>query len=525
MLTLLPPAFTTEKCKYCKKGAVMGEGGRIGEWVCPVCGKRTEKKHLPVGCCSWLEKLQNQEGNDMKRNVVKELKVSALVIAGAVCICACGGQESSAPPDSEAAAVGILDDTPSKTTEEETWDVLGEDCFLDDFSKESAGKKFIFTGTFWSTRKDDYGYSFSYKEHNKNGTITRREFFVKDDTEDQVLAALEDMSYEDRTAVKMYAVYDKTVVMQFEGSESEQVVCYATVKDAEILNPDSQEAKQAVGNYYSVGDAIQYTNGQKITIISTGKHTDRSNTYAYVEVDVENRGESNITLGNYEGVFYGDDYLLTPGCPADSVDELLSGAVIAPGRKNHGKMYAKCPNYDSLTRIEMELDDCVIVVKDDFAEGQTENTNEDILQPVEKNINYSMAYDYAFGEVNDSIEYGSYCLWDLDGNGVYELILGHGESSADYVNEIWTVSEESGLTGVGSIYGEQSFYMAPDGNGLYAVYGNMGYEAITRITMADGKLVEELVSERELGPDEDYYSSEMVISSRDISDRSLLEQY
>lgn len=42
---------------------------------------------------------------------------------------------------------------------------------------------------------------------------------------------------------------------------------------------------------------------------------------------------------------------------------------------------------------------------------------------------------------------------------------------------------------------------------------------------ADGKLVEELVSKRELGPDEDYYSSEMVISSRDISDRSLLKQY
>lgn len=173
----------------------------------------------------------------------------------------------------------------------------------------------------------------------------------------------------------------------------------------------------------------------------------------------------------------------------------------------------------------MELGDCVIVVKDDSEETQTESMNEDATQSGKKNIIYSMAYDYAFGGINDSIEYGSYCLWDLDGNGVYELILGHGESSADYVNEIWTVSEESGLTGVGDIYGEQSFYMAPDGNGLYAVYGNMGYEVITRITMADGKLVEEVVSERELGPDEDYYSSEMVISSRDISDRSLLEQY
>ena len=461
----------------------------------------------------------------MKKNMVKKLKVSALAITGAACICACGSRESSAQPDSEEAIADISDDKASKTTEEEKWDVvLGEDCFLDDFSKESVGKKFIFTGTFWSTRKDDYGYSFSYKEHNEDGTITRREFFVKDDTEDQILAALEDVSYKDRTAVKMYAVYDKTVVMRYESSESEHAVCYVTVKDAEILDPDSQEAKQAVGNYYSAGDTIQYTSGQVITIVNTGKYTDRSNIYAYVEVDVENRGESDITLDNFDGIFYGDDYLLAPGYPTDSEAEPLLGAVIAPGRKNHGKMYAKCPDYDSLTRIEMELDDCVVVVKDGLAGGQTEDMDGGTMQPAEKGINYPMAYDYAFGEVNDSVEYGSYCLWDLDGNGVYELILGHGESSADYVNEIWTVSEESGITGVGDLYGEQLFYMAPDGNGLYAVYGNMGYEVITRITMADGELVEEVVSERELEPDEDYYSSEMVISSRDITDRSLLEQ-
>ena len=46
MLSLFPPTFAEEKCKYCKKGAVTRERGRIGEWVCPVCGKTNRKKSL-----------------------------------------------------------------------------------------------------------------------------------------------------------------------------------------------------------------------------------------------------------------------------------------------------------------------------------------------------------------------------------------------------------------------------------------------------------------------------------------------
>lgn len=360
-------------------------------------------------------KVQDQKGAGMKRNMLKKLRAFVLVIAGAVCICACGSQESSVTPDTGGDISDVSEKNSSETTEE--------------------------------------------------------------------------------------------------------------MPDVKTSDTESAEEDTDSPKYFYVGDTIQFPSGHVITILSTGRHENVSNTYIYVELDVENQGDTDITLSNYEGVFYGDDYLLEPGYPTDSEAEPLSGAVIAPGRKSRGKMYAQCPNYDSLKRIEMELGDCVIVVKDDSENGQAESPNEVAVQPGEKNIDYSMAYDYAFGEINDNIEYGSYCLWDLDGNGVYELILGHGESSADYVNEVWTVSEENGLTGAGDIYGEQSFYMAPDGNGLYAVYGSMGYEVITRLTMADGKLVEELISERELGSDEDYYSSEMVISMRDISDRSLLEQY
>ncbi|MCD8111099.1 MAG: hypothetical protein LUE14_13610 [Clostridiales bacterium] len=142
-----------------------------------------------------------------------------------------------------------------------------------------------------------------------------------------------------------------------------------------------------------------------------------------------------------------------------------------------------------------------------------------------EDIDYASVYDYAFGEINESVEYGYYCLWDLNDDGIYELILGHGESSADYVNDVWTVGVDGGILGVGSFYGDTMLYVAPDYNGIYSVYGHMDYQMITRITMVDGGIEEEIISDGELGDGEDYYSNEMEIYLSDISDRSLLEQY
>lgn len=156
-------------------------------------------------------------------------------------------------------------------------------------------------------------------------------------------------------------------------------------------------------------------------------------------------------------------------------------------------------------------------------ENVVEDTGDESVSQIGTSINYSQIYDYAFDSLTDT-EYGSYYLWDLDGNGIYELILGHGENAADYVNDIWTIGDDGGILGIGTIGGESEFYVAPDYNGIYAVYGHMGYESISRITLVNGEIVEEVISEREIGEDEDYYSSEMVIASADINDRSLLER-
>ncbi|MCD8013841.1 MAG: hypothetical protein LUG99_11820 [Lachnospiraceae bacterium] len=133
-----------------------------------------------------------------------------------------------------------------------------------------------------------------------------------------------------------------------------------------------------------------------------------------------------------------------------------------------------------------------------------------------------MDYTDLYTPVLDGIiEYSQYSLHDIDNDGVSEMIVGYG-STADYINMVWTADTDGRLDFVGYFYLPQSFYTAPDGNGIYGVYGHMGYELVTRYTIADGLIVEERVSEQELV--EDYYSNDMPIAAYDVSDRSILEK-
>lgn len=151
-----------------------------------------------------------------------------------------------------------------------------------------------------------------------------------------------------------------------------------------------------------------------------------------------------------------------------------------------------------------------------------EEANDELNSENGSEINYSLAYDYVFELVNMEEEYGSYCLWDLNGDGICELILGHGRFTAEYVNDIWTIGNDGTPLWLYSIDAEREFYVAPDYNGIYAVYAHMENKSISRITVVEGRLKEEVLNEDEISTDKDYCS--LLIESMDISDRSLLER-
>ena len=114
-----------------------------------------------------------------------------------------------------------------------------------------------------------------------------------------------------------------------------------------------------------------------------------------------------------------------------------------------------------------------------------------------------------------------YYLYDVDGNGITELIVKAGTCEADYVFRICTI-ENNQIVFLGEVGGGHSMLFSCAEGGFYILYGHMGYEAISRVTYNNGLLSEELLSQRELGPDDDYATPGGIINCTTINDFTLL---
>lgn len=279
--------------------------------------------------------------------------------------------------------------------------ILGKDCSLSVFDSQPKGKKFIFTGIFWSVRYDKYGYNFSYKQLNADGSLTNQEFFVKDDTDNLALKALDDVSYEDEVAVKMTVVFDKTEIFVGNDSGSTQVIYYVTAKEAEILEADSPEAKEARGNYRHIGDKVALNNGVTYTVTDGGLYTENAGTesarpYVYVEVDIDNQSGEDIFVDVSDAIFYADDYVLDTGFPSAQDANNIINMTISDKRRGRGRFYAECFNYNDASRIEVEIGNTIIIIKDireDISDSSEIQNNRNLLS---NSINYG-TYSYDNG--------------------------------------------------------------------------------------------------------------------------------
>lgn len=104
---------------------------------------------------------------------------------------------------------------------------------------------------------------------------------------------------------------------------------------------------------------------------------------------------------------------------------------------------------------------------------------------------------------------GNYALYDIDQDGTKELILSFGESDADWTNYVYTL-ENGAPVSIGNFYSPVLLYGADDNNGIYSVYGHMGYQKVDRITKQGEQIQVETVTEGDVGSG-DYYSNESPI--------------
>ena len=100
---------------------------------------------------------------------------------------------------------------------------------------------------------------------------------------------------------------------------------------------------------------------------------------------------------------------------------------------------------------------------------------------------------------------GNYALYDIDQDGTKELIISFGESNADWMNYVYTLENGTPVF-IGNFSSPVMLYVADDNNGIYSVYGHMGYQKVDRITKQDKQILTETVMEGDVG-DGEYYSN------------------
>ena len=135
---------------------------------------------------------------------------------------------------------------------------------------------------------------------------------------------------------------------------------------------------------------------------------------------------------------------------------------------------------------------------------------------------------------NPALEY-SYLLYDIDKDGIPELITKTGTCEADYTGTVYTCkSGEAVKTGEFGL-GHAALYTDPGKNGIIVWWGHMGAAGGVRYSLTDGQISSEQIFEETLNiqndpeaqytPIEDYVAGTKPLSLYDVSLRLPLDIY
>lgn len=224
---------------------------------------------------------------------------------------------------------------------------------------------------------------------------------------------------EDRVEVDEdgFAVLEDGVPVQW-GMSSELAKDSAPDQE-ETASKDSENGKTE----FQIGETISFSSGLKVTITDAGKYSEydalsgTTNIFAYASVDIANDSEDTVPILGTDLVFYGDGYALPASYPLDAEDVVIAMEV-SPGRKAKGRVFAKCPNYDELSKIEVEIGDAVITVKGETiteaAAGSEFYSNQTEAIPSEKaeGIAWEGAYQRKSGPA------AVITIWTADDTGI-----------------------------------------------------------------------------------------------------------
>lgn len=126
-------------------------------------------------------------------------------------------------------------------------------------------------------------------------------------------------------------------------------------------------------------------------------------------------------------------------------------------------------------------------------------------------INEMDYYQETLNSYSNSGQDSLYALYDLDSDGIEELIVSTGTCEADWRNDIYTIENDM-VKSMGSFENTATLYKANDGNGIYAIYQHMDVEVVRQITKDGRQLGITVLSDGTESSEEIYDSNKNEIS-------------
>lgn len=191
---------------------------------------------------------------------------------------------------------------------------------------------------------------------------------------------------------------------------------------------------------------------------------------------------------------------------------------------NSASSNSNTSNYDNNSDQSTDYDNNDTDSDDDSYNEDNDNDNSD------SDDNYSNDIFDDNGNIDDDLKelynqqideyyenYGSSTTvtrYDINGDGVDELILSHGDVDSDWNNDIYDFSSGN-ASPVGTIHNEETFYEPKDGNGIYSLWYVPGYQELSQITIDDeGRLNVKIIDKKELSGNSPEYQGNKIETYR-----------
>ena len=167
------------------------------------------------------------------------------------------------------------------------------------------------------------------------------------------------------------------------------------------------------------------------------------------------------------------------------------------------------------------------VSKENLTDNQSSSKSSNSVTSDTYLAEYGPIIDAAYSKYYDGIQVMNYYFYDIDKDGVKELLVQNGTCEADYTYQAYTIQNNKSKY-LGEISGFHTVFYKDENGGkeryIIQVQGYMMGETISHIEINNGKIESKEVSNRQLGQDEEYYSNSYPVESAETTDKSLLQK-